>query len=164
MDKRKLNSVVSGNPDILKQLQDKMPARSKPKDGKVTHNAVIIAWKEAYGEHSSSFTGKLTVKDESLLKHISKDYPSDAVGLIEYCVSEWQQFGNEVIRLKGLQMAPQLPSIAFLSAHREIAHAFYKKAQGEPVVSHEEVSTDSPVPSLPQGNGFVSADSFFDED
>lgn len=164
MDLSKLTSIVGGNAEIAAKIQEKMPKPVAAKKGRTAHNAVIIAWKSAYGEVSSSFTGKLTIKDESLLKHISRDYPEDAVNLIEHCVCEWQQFGNEVIRQKGVSVAPQLPSISFLSAHREVAHSFYRKSLSEAPTSNGEGTSSSPMPTLPQGGGFASVDSFFGED
>lgn len=161
MDLDKLTSIIGGRADIAQQLQSKMPKAPAAKKGKPNYNAAIIAWKGAYAEVSDSFTGKLTLKDEAMIKHIVRDYPDDAVGLIEYCVQEWVTFGNEVIRMKGVSVAPQLPGIAFLSTHREVAHVFYKKSRGEAPSANEQAADNPSVSTPVSAPGFTSVDDLF---
>ena len=113
----------TGNADIAEKLMKNMPkqkAGAKPSLGQV-----IIAWKSAYGEISQSFCGGITKKDEAQLKHIFKDYPTQAAAIVKHCVFDWATFRNTVIRDKGLSNAPAVPTISFLSTYREIAHKVY---------------------------------------
>ncbi|MEG1728174.1 MAG: hypothetical protein RR280_01340 [Bacteroidaceae bacterium] len=113
----------TGNADIAEKLMKNMP---KPKAGaKPSFGQVVIAWKSSYGEISQSFCGGITQKDEAQLKHIFKDYPSDAAAIVKHCVFDWATFRNTVIRDKGLSNAPAVPTISFLSTYREIAHKVY---------------------------------------
>lgn len=164
MNLQQLTKIVGGNTAIAEKLQQTMPtAKTKNKSSRANSNAVFIAWKEAYGSLSDSFVGNLTKKDEAMLKHISADYPAEAVGIINTCLAEWSAFGNEVIRMKGLSMAPQMPTIAFLSANREVAHSFYSKTIGKPVAASEEQSSPAMKLVSTSTQGFTTVDDIFGE-
>lgn len=143
----------TGNADIAEKLLKNMP---KPKAGaKPSFGQVVIAWKSAYGEISNSFCGGLTKKDEAQLKHIFKDYPSDAASIVKHCVFDWATFRNTVIRDKGLSNAPAVPTISFLSTYREIAHKVYTGGETA-TVAPAQTNQASEIEQL----GLTSAEDF----
>lgn len=123
MKSEDLAKKIGGNAAFAEQMQKHMPKKVPPK--KPTKGAVILAWKRTYAEYSKSFVGNLTQKEEALLGHIFKAYPNEAADIVEYCIHNWGTFRNTVLKDKGLNNGPSVPTIIFLSTYREIAHKVY---------------------------------------
>lgn len=119
--------------EVLKKFEEKKTGGVK--GGGV--NAMALLWKKRVSLHHE-WVKNLLPKEVGQLKHVHAALGSEAVGVLDWALQNWQVFAHEVQVQKGVTPA-MAPHVGFFCQHWEVAAHLSKK----PVVDLQPIA---PVP------------------
>lgn len=129
--------------EILKKFEEKKTEGVK--GGGV--NAMALLWKKRVSLHNE-WVKNLLPKEVGQLKHVHTALGSEAVGVLDWALQNWQVFAHEVQVQKGATPA-MAPHVGFFCQHWEVAAHLSKK----PVVGLQSVApVPQPTPIKPVHN------------
>lgn len=150
------NTTSNTNMNSSKQLASSLPVsaaevlqkfsqekKTVPASGVM---AMKMVWKKMQPEHLG-FQKDLTAKEVGQLKTVHKALLGDAVPVLEWALTNWQQFSAEVQGLKGVQIVPTIPVVGFFSQHYEVAVSVMSKPKVKIVQSIAPPPQSKPTPA-----------------
>lgn len=103
----------------------------KPKT-KATPSSLAFLWKKLIGTMTGSFVKEPTSKDMGQFKLLVKAVGEQAPEVVEWAVTNWNDFAWEVAQKKGVKQTPSSPVLGFLLQYHDVAVQLLAKPAAKP--------------------------------